>query len=206
MFILILVSISKNRRHITKQTNSKISYKTYKDSFIVALSLAVVFGLGWGFGLLATSYPSEAVTLTFQVLFSIFVGTQGVLLFLLHGVRNSNARGVWKGWATSISNTAGLTSSNSSTKTPESMNASRTYSTATLKHTLSDQGSVSEKKHSAPIKEPIEESNFNDVEEEIKVDLSGAAFKEDVIVDDVGDLHQDTTETVYITDTTTAED
>ena len=64
--------------------------------------MAVMFGLGWGFGLLATSYPVEEVTITFQVLFSIFVGAQGALLFLLHGMRNADARRVWSSSVSSI--------------------------------------------------------------------------------------------------------
>jgi hypothetical protein len=95
MFAIIITSILKKRRAANK-LESQSNFKLYRENLIIALSLAVVFGLGWGFGLLATSYPVEELTITFQVLFSIFVGAQGALLFLLHGVRNSDARGVWK--------------------------------------------------------------------------------------------------------------
>lgn len=105
MFIVILVSIAKHKRHLNEQTQSKADYKYIKENIIIALSLAVVFGLGWGFGLLATSYPVEALTITLQVIFSIFVGAQGVLLFVLHGVRNSDAQRLWKNWLSSISTT-----------------------------------------------------------------------------------------------------
>ena len=103
MFAIIVTSILKQRRGSSKmQSRSRL----HRENLVIALSLAVVFGLGWGFGLLATSYPVEEVTITFQVLFSIFVGAQGALLFLLHGIRSADARRVWKGWATSFSTAA----------------------------------------------------------------------------------------------------
>ena len=103
MFAIIVTSILKQRRGSSKmQSRSRL----HRENLIIALSLAVMFGLGWGFGLLATSYPVEEVTTTFQVLFSIFVGAQGALLFLLHGIRSADARRVWKGWATSFSTAA----------------------------------------------------------------------------------------------------
>ena len=60
--------------------------------------LSINFGLGWIFGLLATSQFPEPVYLTFVYLFSIFVGTQGVLIFVLHCARSKDARKTWKMW------------------------------------------------------------------------------------------------------------
>ena len=66
--------------------------------FVIALGLATVFGLGWGFGLAATGSSKKEVTFVFQLIFSIFVGTQGVLIFILHGLRSQDARALWKTW------------------------------------------------------------------------------------------------------------
>ena len=98
MFIIILVSIIKHKRsiHSRGKKSDERNFKTYKENFIIALSLSVVFGLGWGFGLLATSFTEMGVTITLQVLFSIFVGAQGALLFILYGIRNGDARDLWK--------------------------------------------------------------------------------------------------------------
>ena len=98
MFIIILVSIIKHKRsiHSKGKKSDERNFKTYKENFIIALSLSVVFSLGWGFGLLATSFPEVGVTITLQVLFSIFVGAQGALLFILYGIRNGDARDLWK--------------------------------------------------------------------------------------------------------------
>ena len=95
MFIMIMVSICKH----TKSTISSTSkLESIKKHFTIAITLAIVFGLGWVFGLAATSLPVKELTITFQVLFSFFVGLQGFLIFLLHGIRNKEARDLWKKW------------------------------------------------------------------------------------------------------------
>ena len=94
MFIIILVSIMKHKR--SQREGEKRNFKNYKENFVIVLSLSVVFGLGWGFGLLVTSIPELGVTITLQVPFSIFVGAQGALLFILHGIRSGDARDLWK--------------------------------------------------------------------------------------------------------------
>ena len=73
-----------------------MSAQELRKNFVVALSLGVVLGLGWGFGLVATSSDLVALTFTFQVIFSIFVGSQGVLIFVFHGLRNAEFREFWK--------------------------------------------------------------------------------------------------------------
>ena len=77
-----------------KTTSDRVS--EMKKNFFIAMSLSVVLGLGWGLGLAATSSSVVELTVTFQVIFSIFVGLQGVLIFALHGVRNKDARDLWK--------------------------------------------------------------------------------------------------------------
>ena len=79
-------------------TEAKGQMAQTKRLAIIALGLSVVFGLGWGLGLAATSSDVEEVTFTFQVIFSIFVGSQGILIFILHGLRSPDARLVWKTW------------------------------------------------------------------------------------------------------------
>ncbi len=148
MFIIILVSITKQRHqgseltlkrmktqksNTTKRTHSN---SVHKKNFIVALSLAVMFGLGWGFGLLATSYLAEGLTIALQVIFSIFVGAQGFLLFLLHGIRNPDARKLWNKWWTTVSRTTGLSHIISSSTTKSTMTLSRNSGTLTFQRTI----------------------------------------------------------------------
>ncbi len=101
MFTLIMISLCcRSQGVIIKDTRDKI--KAYKAKFTVAAILAVMFGLGWTLGLAATSVPVKEFSLTFQILFSIFIGAQGVLIFFLHGVRNQDIRKLWKKWFTTL--------------------------------------------------------------------------------------------------------
>jgi len=70
--------------------------KELQKNLIIAVSLAIVLGLGWGIGLLASSsYEAHELSFIFQVIFAIFVGSQGVFIFLLHGLRNADFREFW---------------------------------------------------------------------------------------------------------------
>ena len=73
-----------------------------RKNAIIAFTLAILFGLGWGFGLVASGTPSEEATFTLQLLFTIFVGCQGILIFVLHGIRKAEARDEWKKWCSIV--------------------------------------------------------------------------------------------------------
>ena len=141
MFIIILVSIIKHKRsiHSKGKKSDERNFKTYKENFIIALSLSVVFGLGWGFGLLATSFPEMGVTITLQVLFSIFVGAQGALLFILYGIRNGDARDLWKQCWFRLDRRrrilSFMTTSKSTAKSPNEMSLSHSTGMNTIPHT-----------------------------------------------------------------------
>lgn len=98
VFFLIMWSIFKLKKHSAASNKLKI-----REKAIIAIGLATVLGLGWGFGLLATSSNLQGLTLAFQIIFSIFVGCQGLFLFILHGVRSAEARKEWKLWYSTIS-------------------------------------------------------------------------------------------------------
>ena len=99
IFFLIMRSVFKLNKQsvdVNKQEGLK--------KVLIAIGLATVLGLGWGFGLLATSSDLRGLTLAFQIIFSIFVGCQGLLLFVLHGLRSVEARKEWKLWLSTVSN------------------------------------------------------------------------------------------------------
>lgn len=98
VFFLIMWSLLKLKKHSAASNKLKI-----REKAIIAIGLATVLGLGWGFGLLATSSGLQGLTLTFQIIFSIFVGCQGLFLFILHGVRSAEARKEWKLWYSTVS-------------------------------------------------------------------------------------------------------
>ena len=112
-----------------KKDDKKLNTK----NFIVAIGLSITFGLGWGFGFLATSHDLLPVAIAFQVIFIIVVGMQGVLLFIFHGARNSEAQALWRSVFLTISRKTrkvySLTQSTNETKT--SKHASITASPST---------------------------------------------------------------------------
>ena len=71
-----------------------------KSNVTMTIGLANLCSLGWIFGLAASSLPIEELTFTFQLLFNIFVGSQGMLLFFFHCVRNPQVHKQWKIWFT----------------------------------------------------------------------------------------------------------
>jgi len=88
-----MISICKHSRSMTQDNKPS---KRLKKNFIIALSLAILLGLGWGIGLLAsTYYEAPELSFIFQVIFAVFVGSQGVIIFILHGVRDTDFRDFW---------------------------------------------------------------------------------------------------------------
>ena len=96
MFIVIMISICRHKGSLKGSATGGMSLRDLRKTFFVTMSLGVVLGLGWGFGLVATSSDVIALTFAFQVIFSIFVGSQGVLIFVFHGLRNEDFRSFWR--------------------------------------------------------------------------------------------------------------
>ena len=72
-----------------------IMFSIIMIKLLIAVGLSLLFGLGWGFGLTATSSGIKGATFAFQLIFSIFVGLQGVLILFFHGIRSPEFRQVW---------------------------------------------------------------------------------------------------------------
>ena len=87
MFIVIIVSLVRHAKKSFKQSNVTI-----------AAGLALVLGLGWGFGLAASNNKITYLACALQIVFSVFIGCQGLLILLFHGVRNKDAKMVWRSW------------------------------------------------------------------------------------------------------------
>ena len=73
-----------------------------KQQFVSAVTLSLLFGLGWGFGLPATSGVDNVVIRTiFQILFIILTAFQGLFIFIVYcliGRKSIEARKEWKRW------------------------------------------------------------------------------------------------------------
>ena len=92
IFTIIMVTFL--HRQKLKLENAK-NASFFKQNFFIALGLSLLFGLGWGFGLTATSSDNRELTFALQVLFSVFVGSQGVFIFFFYGLRSPQCRQVW---------------------------------------------------------------------------------------------------------------
>ncbi len=77
--------------------------KTYlRQQLLSAIILSLLFGLGWGFGLPATSaIDNTAVRATLQTLFILLTAFQGLFIFIVHcmyGRKSVDVRREWKKW------------------------------------------------------------------------------------------------------------
>lgn len=111
MFVIIMMSLCRHWARQHKQlrqqevvacdpapTAAKIDTDFTLRNVVNSAGLALLLGLGWGFGLAASSHDISALVCAFQFLFSVFVSFQGVLILLFHGVRSKDARTVWASW------------------------------------------------------------------------------------------------------------
>ena len=152
MYIIILTSVYKNRHKSSKMmelsSSKKFNIKEHLKNIVIAVTLAIVFGLGWGLGLLSTSYPVEELTWTIQFIFSLFVGTQGILLFTLHGICNSDVRNFWKQLITSFVRKTKISSliakSKNFSMNTESANMSETANSLPMKDQIVDLSNMKE--------------------------------------------------------------
>ena len=100
MFIVIFVSL------LYKILNSKVKdmkdqekKSKFKQQFLIAVTLSILFGLGWGIGLPATQLQNTiAIRDTFAALFVCLTTFQGLFIFIMHCLRSPEIRKEWKRW------------------------------------------------------------------------------------------------------------
>ena len=99
MFIVIMAALCIHSRRTAvlsaKDTNMKSVIAKHLQ---IAVVLSLLFGLGWAFGLIGTSSLPQKAYIPAQYIFNIFMGIQGVLIFVLHAVRSQEAREEWEKW------------------------------------------------------------------------------------------------------------
>ena len=101
--MIIMVSLIRQRIRSNKRKGGSVNKKVQlKQYFISAVTLSLLFGLGWGFGLPATSgIKNVAVRTSFQILFILLTAFQGLFIFIMHclvGRKSIEARHEWKRW------------------------------------------------------------------------------------------------------------
>ena len=99
LFIITMVTLCMYSRRNAVRSANVHAISVIAKHLLIAVVLSLLFGLGWAFGLIGTSsqLPDEAYTPA-QYISSIFMGIQGVLIFLLHTIRSQEAREEWKKW------------------------------------------------------------------------------------------------------------
>ena len=101
IFGMIFVSlIYKRFRSSIKETDKKPNNSFPYQQLIVVTSLSVLFGLGWGIGLLATqdAHSSETVRDISSAIFVLITAFHGLFIFIMNGLRSKDVRNVWKQW------------------------------------------------------------------------------------------------------------
>ena len=95
VYFIIIGSLSWQVLKKTKdEVKREMLHEEYKRLAVVAFFLAIMFGLAWIFAILVV-IPDTTVSIISQYLFSFFVGFQGLLYFIMHGIRSPDARKFW---------------------------------------------------------------------------------------------------------------
>ncbi|XP_019862297.1 PREDICTED: uncharacterized protein LOC109590854 [Amphimedon queenslandica] len=102
IFVVIMVSLL-HKTHSLKLNDAKMkkdkdSKSFLKQQLIRAITLSILFGLGWGLGLLVTEdiYTSETLRDLIASVFVILTGFHGLFLLITYCLRSEEARHVWK--------------------------------------------------------------------------------------------------------------
>lgn len=93
LIMLVVIFATMQRDH--KGEGSRREKLTYTVAFL----LAVMFGVGWIFGVLGLpGNVGRGASITFQIFFILIIGGHGILLFFLLTFRSEDARYEWKRW------------------------------------------------------------------------------------------------------------
>ena len=120
LFGLIMFKlVGKNFIKKYKESFSRDQKVTFRQQFMIALTLSVLFGLSWGLGLLATNSLYDVVEIrdTFSALFVLLTAFHGLFIFLMFCIKSKEVRGVWKAWLSKATGNRQFVSSNTSSST-----------------------------------------------------------------------------------------
>ena len=128
VFVIIFVNlIYKAKRSDTNKMKDNKKKMEFKQQFIIAITLSILFGLSWGIGLPATQQLQDTIVVRdiFASLFVIFTSFQGFLIFFMHCLRSPEIRKNWMKWFkittrqdhSEVSTSAALRAKKSSSKT-----------------------------------------------------------------------------------------
>ncbi|XP_019853766.1 PREDICTED: adhesion G protein-coupled receptor L2-like [Amphimedon queenslandica] len=96
---MIIVSLSRKTLSLKlNNVKTKKESRILKQQLMIAITLSILFGLGWGLGLLVTEdiYTSKTVHDVFSSIFVFLTGFHGLFLFVIYCLRSKEVRFVWK--------------------------------------------------------------------------------------------------------------
>lgn len=104
VFIIIMISLirkyfsTSSLKDVKDKENKSKAF--FKQQLVIALTLSVLFGIGWGIGLLATQgiYNNKIVRDVFAALFVVATTFHGLFIFVMHSLRSNEVRNVWNSW------------------------------------------------------------------------------------------------------------
>ena len=100
MFVIILASILRHtHKHAATSGDKGSKLRAIRQKVVIALTLSLHgVWLGVGAGATGDEHTSDRNHNWFQVIFTLFIGAQGLLILIFHGFRSEKAREVWKQW------------------------------------------------------------------------------------------------------------
>ena len=120
VFVVIIVSLLRKKFQSNIKSKKSTNTKFVREQLIIVTTLSILFGLGWGIGLLATQdiHTNKTVRDLFAALFVVITAFHGLFIFIMHCLRSKEVRSVWKRWLFNVSgkNRNELTTSMFSTK------------------------------------------------------------------------------------------
>ena len=104
LFIIIIVSLLRKNFQSDIKTKNNKNITFVRQQLIITVTLSIMFGLGWGIGLLATQaiHTNKTVRDLFAALFVITTAFHGLFIFIMHCLRSEQVRNTWKRWFSSI--------------------------------------------------------------------------------------------------------
>ena len=102
LFTVIIVSLTRKTcvKREAKQQKKDGNAGFVRQQLVIVATLSILFGLGWGIGLLATQeiHSNDVVRDLFAALFVIVTGFHGLFIFIMHCLRSSDVRREWNRW------------------------------------------------------------------------------------------------------------
>ena len=87
-------------KNFNNLVNDKGKKSFVRQQLVIITSLSILFGLGWGIGLLATQdiHTNKTVRDLFAALFVILTAFHGLFIFIMHCLHSKEVRNTWKQW------------------------------------------------------------------------------------------------------------